>query len=142
MSQGSRGGVPAAATAPTVQPDVPAVDACPISPLIDVVLSHWATRILWVLQHHGPQCSNEIRRRLGTVTPRLLTQRLRQLERDGLVQRTCVVAVPPRGEHAITDLGLSLSPTSRTLATWAGAHMPAVEAARDHHDTTGRPRPA
>ena len=131
-----------AATAQNSRPDVPAVDACPISPLIDVVFSRWTTPILWVLQHHGPQRFTDVKRRLGTVTPKVLTQRLRQLERDGLVTRTFVAAVPPRADYAITDLGLSLSPTFRTLATWAGEHMPAVEEARDHYDASGRPRPA
>lgn len=129
-------------TLSTVHSDVPAVDACPISPLIDVVFSRWTTPILWVLQHHGPLRFNEIRRHLSTVTPKVLTQRLRQLERDGMVQRTYVAAVPPRAEYAITDLGLSLSPTFRMLATWAGEHMPAVEEARGRYDAAGRPRPA
>lgn len=127
------------ANAPT---EVPAVDACPISPLIDLVFSRWTTPILWVLQHHGPLRFNEIRRLLPTVTAKVLTQRLRQLERDGLAQRSYVAAVPPRAEYAITDLGLSLSPTFRMLATWAGTHMPAVEQARGHYDASGRPRPA
>lgn len=134
--------MPATDTLPTVHPEVPAVDACPVSPLIDVVFSRWTTPILWVLQHHGPQRFTDLRRRLDTVTAKVLTQRLRQLERDGLVQRTYVAGVPPRAEYAITDLGLSLSPTFRMLATWAGAHMPAVEAARDRYDASGRPRPA
>lgn len=134
--------MPPAATAQTSRPDVPAVDACPISPLIDVVFSRWTTPILWVLQHHGPQRFNDVKRRLGTVTPKVLTQRLRQLERDGLVTRTFVAAVPPRAEYAITDLGLSLSPTFRSLASWAGSHMPAVEQARAEYDASGRPRPA
>lgn len=129
-------------SAPTVRHDVAALDACPISPLIDVVFSRWTTPILWVLQHHGPQRFNEIRRHLGSVTAKVLTQRLRQLERDGLVTRTYVAAVPPRADYAITDLGLSLSPTFRMLATWAGANMPAVEGARAQYDASGRPRPA
>ena len=134
--------MPTTSTASTVRADAPAVDACPISPLIDVVFSRWTTPILWVLQHHGPQRFIEIRRRLDAVTPKVLTQRLRQLERDGLVQRTYVAAVPPRAEYAITDLGLSLSPTFRMLATWAADHMPAVEEARGRYDDVGRPRPA
>lgn len=134
--------MPAADVIAADRPHVPAVDACPISPLIDVVFSRWTTPILWVLQHHGPQRFTDVRRHLGTVTAKVLTQRLRQLERDGLVQRSYVAAVPPRAEYAITDLGLSLSPTFRMLATWAGAHMPAVEEARAGYDAAGRPRPA
>lgn len=126
----------------TQRPDVPAVDACPISPLIDVVFSRWTTPILWVLQHRGPQRFKEIRGHLGTVTAKVLTQRLRNLERDGLVRRTYIAGVPPRAEYAITDLGLSLSPIFRTLATWTGAHMSAVEEARGRYDASGRPRPA
>ena len=129
-------------SAPTARRDAAAVDACPISPLVDIVFSRWTTPILWVLQHHGPTRFNEIRRRLGSVTAKVLTQRLRHLERDGLVRRTYIPAVPPQAEYAITDLGLSLSPTFRALATWVDGHMPAVVQARADYDSSGRPRPA
>ena len=121
---------------------VPATHACPVSPLIDVVFSRWTTPILWALQVHGPQRFNELRRRLDVITGKVLTQRLRQLERDGLVDRVHVAKVPPTSVYSITPLGLSLSPAFRMLAEWTGTHMGEVEAAREDYDLSGKPRSA
>jgi DNA-binding HxlR family transcriptional regulator len=65
-----------------------AAQACPISPVVDIVFSRWTTPILWALHEFGRQRFVELERRIGTITPKVLTQRLRQLERDGLVGRT------------------------------------------------------
>ena len=116
--------------------------ACPVSPLIDVVFSRWTTPILWTLQVHGPQRFNELRHRLDAVTGKVLTQRLRQLERDGLVDRVHQAKVPPTSVYSITPLGLSLSPAFRVLADWTGTHMAEVEAAREDYDLAGKPRSA
>jgi DNA-binding HxlR family transcriptional regulator len=84
--------------------------ACPISPVVDIVFSRWTTPILWTLHAHGRQRFVELERRIDRITPKVLTQRLRQLERDGLVVRTYHPEVPPRVEYEISDLGLSLAP--------------------------------
>jgi DNA-binding HxlR family transcriptional regulator len=60
----------------------------------------------------------------------VLTERLRRLERDGLVSRTYHAEVPPRVEYEITELGQSLSPVFAALADWTDDHLPAVELAR------------
>jgi DNA-binding HxlR family transcriptional regulator len=94
--------------------------ACPIAPVVDIVFSRWTTPILWALHEFGRQRFVELERRLTTITPKVLTQRLRQLERDGLVARTYHPEVPPRVEYEITELGSSLgysSPTSRNGLT-------------------------
>jgi len=99
----------------TAQAEGTRYDPCPVSPVIDVVFSRWTTPILWLLQKRGPLRFNAIRDALGTVTAKTLTQRLRQLERDGLTTRTLYPEVPPRVEYEITELGLSLSPIFRQL---------------------------
>jgi DNA-binding HxlR family transcriptional regulator len=116
-------------------------DPCPVSPVIDVVFSRWTTPILWLLQNRGPLRFNVIRDTLGTVTAKTLTQRLRQLERDGLITRTHYPEVPPRVEYEITELGLSLSPAFRLLTEWSSDNMPSVRQARARYDRTGRPMP-
>jgi DNA-binding HxlR family transcriptional regulator len=113
----------------------PAV-ACPISPVVDIVFSRWTTPILWALHEFGRQRFVEIERRLPAITPKVLTQRLRQLERDGLLTRTYHPEVPPRVEYEISDLGRSLSPVFAQLATWAGDHLSEVDRARDAYDAT------
>jgi len=111
--------------------------ACPVSPVVDIVFSRWTTPILWSLHTFGRQRFVELERRIAGITPKVLTQRLRQLERDGLVVRTYHPEVPPRVEYEISDLGLSLAPIFAHLAEWAAANLPDVEEARRRYDGAG-----
>jgi DNA-binding HxlR family transcriptional regulator len=111
--------------------------ACPISPVVDMVFSRWTTPILWVLHEYGRQRFVELERRIATITPKVLTQRLRQLERDGLVTRTYYPEVPPRVEYEISELGRSLGPLFASLATWSAGHLGEVGAARLAYDAPG-----
>ncbi|AZS76051.1 transcriptional regulator [Streptomyces lydicus] len=108
---------------------------CPINPVIDLVFSRWTTPILWVLEHHGRLRFNELQRHLPSITPKVLTQRLRQLERDGLVIRTYHAEIPPRVEYEISDLGRTLTPLFSAITDWSAAHLPTVFAARQAYDT-------
>jgi DNA-binding HxlR family transcriptional regulator len=108
--------------------------ACPISPVVDLVFSRWTTPILWALNEFGRQRFVELSRRLTAITPKVLTQRLRQLERDGLVVRTYHAEVPPRVEYEISDLGRSLAPLFASLSRWSTANLPRVEQARRAYD--------
>jgi DNA-binding HxlR family transcriptional regulator len=114
--------------------DVDPVQACPIAPVVDVVFSRWTTPILWTLNEFGRHRFVELERRIGVITPKVLTQRLRQLERDGLVVRKYYPEVPPRVEYEISDLGRSLAPLFQSLAEWS-PNLAKVEAARHHYDT-------
>ncbi|MEO3761966.1 helix-turn-helix domain-containing protein [Streptomyces sp. B8F3] len=114
--------------------------ACPVSPVVDIVFSRWTTPILWSLHAFGRQRFVELERRINGITPKVLTQRLRQLERDGLVVRTYHPEVPPRVEYEISELGSSLAPLFAHLAEWAGTHLTHVEQARRRYDDAGSPR--
>ncbi|MEU1203878.1 helix-turn-helix domain-containing protein [Nocardia sp. NPDC005825] len=107
--------------------------ACPITPVVDLVFSRWTTPILWTLNEFGRQRFSELERRITTITPKVLTQRLRQLERDGLVLRTYHAEVPPRVEYEISALGRSLAPLFATLAEWS-VHLDEVDRARQEYD--------
>ncbi|WP_199198947.1 helix-turn-helix domain-containing protein [Amycolatopsis sp. CA-128772] len=107
--------------------------ACPIAPVVDIVFSRWTTPILWALHEYGRQRFVELQRRITTITPKVLTQRLRQLERDGLVVRTYHAEVPPRVEYEISELGRSLGPLFASLAEWSG-NLEKVDAARQSYD--------
>ncbi|MFE0376661.1 winged helix-turn-helix transcriptional regulator [Streptomyces inhibens] len=113
----------------------PAEQACPISPVVDLLFSRWTTPIVWVLEHHGRLRFNELQRLVPSITPKVLTQRLRQLERDGLVIRTYHAEIPPRVEYEISALGRTLVPVFQTLHDWSEAHLPQVTAARGAYDT-------
>lgn len=108
--------------------------ACPIAPVVDIVFSRWTTPILWTLHEYGLQRFVELQRRIATITPKVLTQRLRQMERDGLVVRTYHPEVPPRVEYEISELGRSLAPLFATLAEWSAEHLEKVERARRAYD--------
>ena len=109
-------------------------NACPIAPVVDIVFSRWTTPVLWTLHEYGRQRFVELQRRIATITPKVLTQRLRQLERDGLVHRTYHAEVPPRVEYEITELGRSLAPLFATLAQWSPT-LERVEEARRAYDS-------
>lgn len=114
---------------------------CPIAPVVEIVFSRWTTPILWQLHSHGRQRFNDLRDLVGSITAKVLTQRLRQLERDGLVARTTYPEIPPRVEYEITELGRSLAPVFASLVTWSDEHLDQVLGARSAYDTSDRPRP-
>jgi DNA-binding HxlR family transcriptional regulator len=108
--------------------------ACPVSPVVDIVFSRWTTPILWTLHEFGRQRFVELQRNIRTITPKVLTQRLRQMERDGLVVRTYYPEVPPRVEYEISELGRSLAPIFAHLADWSSENLRKVERARQEFD--------
>jgi DNA-binding HxlR family transcriptional regulator len=112
--------------------------ACPIAPVVDIVFSRWTTPILWSLHEYGRQRFVELERRIAGITPKVLTQRLRQLERDGLVTRTYHPEVPPRVEYEISELGRSLGPLFHSLSQWASTNLDHVERARTDYDAASR----
>lgn len=128
-------GAPVTETTAEIAPE----QACPIAPVVDVVFSRWTTPILWTLNEFGRQRFVELERRITTITPKVLTQRLRRLERDGLVTRTYYPEVPPRVEYEISPLGRSLAPLFAALADWS-PKLAEVEEARRIYDAEGKRR--
>jgi DNA-binding HxlR family transcriptional regulator len=112
----------------------PAGQACPIAPVVEIVFSRWTTPILWTLNEFGRQRFVQLERRIGTITPKVLAQRLRQLERDGLIVRTYHAEIPPRVEYEISELGRSLAPVFASLVVWSDANLSEVENARKRYD--------
>jgi DNA-binding HxlR family transcriptional regulator len=102
--------------------------------VVDIVFSRWTTPILWTLNEYGRQRFGELERRIATITPKVLTERLRQLERDGMVRRTHHPGVPPRVEYEISELGSSLGPVFEMLATWSDENLAKVQQARMEYD--------
>jgi DNA-binding HxlR family transcriptional regulator len=105
------------------------------------VFSRWTTPILWTLNEDGRHRFVELERRITTITPKVLTQRLRQLERDGLVVRIYHREVPPRVEYEISELGRSLAPLFGGLTEWAATNLDKVERARQAYDAAARKSP-
>ncbi|MEU4841333.1 winged helix-turn-helix transcriptional regulator [Nocardia testacea] len=102
---------------------------CPARKLLDRISDKWVSLAVNALAD-GPQRYSDLRRRLASVSQKMLTQTLRNLERDGLVTRTVWPTVPQRVEYELTPLGHSLLPVMRAIKGWAEQHMDEVEKAR------------
>ncbi len=94
----------------------------------------WKPAIVFCLVFGGRQRFSDLRRKLPDITQRMLTQRLRELERDGLIERTLYAEVPLRVEYEMTALGMSLHPFYRTLCDWGVEHEPALARANRAFD--------
>jgi DNA-binding HxlR family transcriptional regulator len=106
---------------------------CPSRLLFDQIADKWSMMILTVLDD-GPLRFNAIKRRLEGVTQRALTQSLRRLERNGLVERRVLPVSPVAVEYEITPLGRTLQPPFKALYAWTMASLPDVERARAAFD--------
>jgi DNA-binding HxlR family transcriptional regulator len=95
---------------------------CVVEATLDLIGGKWKGVILYHLGE-GRLRFNELRRRLGAVTQRMLTKQLRELEADGLVVRTVYAEVPPRVEYALSASGESLAPVIAALKAWGKANI-------------------
>ena len=94
--------------------------ACPVRQVLDQVGDKWTTLIIMLLDE-GPARFNALRRAIPDISQRMLTQTLRNLQRDGLVARKVYPTVPPAVEYSLTPLGRSLLGPIGVLADWAQA---------------------
>ncbi|AGZ38379.1 putative HxlR family transcriptional regulator [Actinoplanes friuliensis DSM 7358] len=107
---------------------------CPSRQVLDRIGDAWSVLIVGSLAN-GPLRYTELAHRIPGVSPKMLTQTLRALERDGLVTRTVHAVVPPRVDYALTTLGRSLLGLVNALQEWAETHITDVIEAREAYDT-------
>ena len=119
--------------APAPAPDVIFASACPTRNLLELIADKWALLALHAL-HDGPARNGVLLRRLDGISQKMLTQTLRNLERNGLVKRIDYQEVPPRVEYQATELGDSLGCKVAGLACWMQDNIGHVEAARTRFD--------
>ena len=110
---------------------------CPVRDVLDRVGGKWCTLILQILGS-GPLRFGALRRAVPDISQRMLTQTLRDLQRDGLVRREVFPTVPPGVEYSLTALGESLLDPVDRLVDWATAHHAAVREARAAFDAAGQ----
>ena len=109
--------------------------ACPARALLDRIADKWTALIVGTLSAAGgPVRFTELRREIGGISQKMLTQTLRDLERDGLVTRTVCPVIPPRVEYAVTPLGMTLDEPLRALSAWSERHMADVKEAQRRFD--------
>jgi DNA-binding HxlR family transcriptional regulator len=105
-----------------------------ISTLLARIGDKWTVLVVSTLGE-GSKRFNELRREIPSVSQRMLTLTLRNLERDGLVSRTVTPTIPPRVDYALTDLGYSLLKPVNALSQWALDHVEAIHSAHAHFDS-------
>jgi len=106
---------------------------CPVRDVIDRVSGKWSSLLLMALGVR-PHRFGELKRAVPDISQRMLTQTLRDLQRDGLISRHVFATVPPSVEYRLTVLGESLVPPFMVLAGWANANHDAIRAARMAYD--------
>ena len=104
-----------------------------ISTLLSRIGDKWTVLVVSTLGE-GPRRFNELRREIPSVSQRMLTLTLRNLERDGLVSRTVTPSIPPRVDYELTRLGKSLQKPIAELAQWALDNVGAIHAAQASFD--------
>jgi DNA-binding HxlR family transcriptional regulator len=96
--------------------------ACPVETSLELISGKWKPRLLWKLHQRGMLRFGEFRRELPDITAKMLTEQLRALERDGLVERTVFQVVPPRVEYRLSPFGRTLGPVLDLIAAWGSEH--------------------
>jgi DNA-binding HxlR family transcriptional regulator len=109
------------------------VAECPSRQVLDAISDKWVTLVLSALAD-GPRRYSDLSRQIAGVSQKMLTQTLRQLERDGLVTRTITPAVPVRVDYQLTALGETILPVVGAIKDWSETHITEIHAARRAYD--------
>ena len=102
---------------------------------LDLIADKWVVATMYVLSG-GTKRYGELQREIGDISQRMLTKTLRDLERNGFVERKVYPVVPPKVEYSITPLGETLNEILSNLCDWSREHYERVEKARDIYDST------
>lgn len=105
-------------------------EECPVQITLRVIGGKWKLPLLWYLRREGRMRYSELQRAIPGITPKMLAEQLRELERDGIVSRTVHPVVPPKVEYDLTDYGRTLDPILAAMGHWGERHL-----ARDRHAT-------
>jgi DNA-binding HxlR family transcriptional regulator len=105
--------------------------------VIELLSNKWRIPILHILRN-GPLRTSEIQGAMSQVSAKVLTQTLRGMEWDGLIDRHIFTVVPPHVEYALTDMGRSLIQPLQDLCRWAESHVAGRDAARRKFDLAAK----
>jgi len=108
----------------TPGPDPSAAHAthCPVEAIIGLIGGKYKSLILWKLTG-GTLRFSQLRKEVPAATPKMLTQQLRELETDGLIQREVFPVVPPKVEYSLTELGRSIKPVLEAMYFWGTDYL-------------------
>lgn len=105
-----------------------------VNDLIGRVADKWTMIVIEVLEEAGELRFTQLSRKVPGISQKMLTQTLRQMERDGMVTRTVHAVVPPRVDYRLTDIGESLGAAFCGVWIWAEENLPKIEEARQQFD--------
>ncbi|GGN85315.1 transcriptional regulator [Streptomyces albiflavescens] len=111
------------------------IKSCPTNQLLVRISDKWVSLIVSALAE-GSMRYSDLGRKIAGVSPKMLTQTLRSLERDGIVARTVTPSVPVRVDYELTPLGMNLSCLLTAVKDWAEQHIEEVNEARDRYDAS------
>ena len=117
----------------TAYADDPKIDEL-VNETIGRVADKWTFLLIEALEDRQPKRFSQLSRQIAGISQKMLTQTLRQMEREGLVARTVFPEVPPRVEYALTDLGYDLGEAFCGVWHWAENNIAAIESARAEYD--------
>ncbi len=95
---------------------------CPVEATLDLIGGKYKALILWHLAQEKLRYS-ELKKLIGSVTPKMLTQQLRELEASSLIHREVFPIVPPKVEYSLTELGQSLMPILVAMRDWGSGYL-------------------
>ena len=110
------------------------IKGCPTNQLLARISDKWVSLVVSALAE-GPMRYSDLGRKIAGVSPKMLTQTLRSVERDGLVSRTVTPSVPVRVDYELTPLGTSLTCLLSAVKDWAEGHIEEVNEARERYDS-------
>ncbi|GMK48903.1 transcriptional regulator [Paenibacillus glycanilyticus] len=113
-------------------PDI-SLELCRYTHVLEVISNKWTALAIYAMED-GIIRYGEMKRRIEGISQKMLTQTLKQLERDGVVTRKLTPSVPPITEYSLTPLGESLLPIMNMLKIWAVDHYDNVQRARQEYD--------
>lgn len=106
---------------------------CEVRQILDRIADKWSLLAIALLDRRVMRFT-ELKREIDGISQRMLSRTLRQLERDGIVERTVYPTVPPRVDYALTEMGRSLHATTKALVVWTEAHQERIALSRQAYD--------
>ncbi len=110
------------------------IDSCGVRDALQIIGGKWKNRILYVIVLNEPIRFNALRRSLPEISQKMLTQQLRELERDGIVLRESFPEIPPRVEYSITSIGESIGLLYKMINFWQQDNIKYIEDSRLAYD--------
>jgi len=109
-------------------------NSCEIRDAFMMIGGKWKSMILYVLSSQGVVRFNQLKKTVAGISQKMLTQQLRELERDGLIKRQVFPEVPPHVEYSMTELGLSLGPINQAVHNWEQENLTEIYKCRRQYD--------